>query len=161
MASSLVKASTWGHRVRLFPVFPAISHTLPIDARIKEIQQQFLFPESRPEPAEIVQEEPVAEESSPSVTGVPHTIAVSGGIHFIMTDELAEAETEAAVEALGEGVDWVDVKGPTETEQHAQLEITETIVEAEVNGHAVVEESVTVATTTEASHQFPVQRVMH
>lgn len=99
----------------------------------------------------------VVEDTTPSVIGVPHTIGTSGGIHFIMTDELAEEQVEAEAEPQAEAEapvdtgDWVNVEGAVEAEPAAHVEITETVIETDVDGRAVVEESVTVTTTTEVS----------
>ena len=123
-------------------------------SRIREIQQQFLFhPPSQGESVEPIQEQPPVEELVPPVTvsGISHTITTPGGIHFIMTDELAEEEAEADAAGSADNNEWVDVQGAAEVEQPAEVEVTETVVEAQVNGHTVVEESVTVTTTTEVS----------
>lgn len=93
------------------------------------------MPEPEPAPVE-----------TPLVGGVPPTISTSGGIHFIMTDELAEAAVEA--ETQPEGNEWVDVQGPVDPEP-AEVEVTETVIEAQVNGHTVVEDTLTITTTTE------------
>ncbi|KAH9855194.1 hypothetical protein C2E23DRAFT_751794 [Lenzites betulinus] len=124
-------------------------------SRILEIKEQFLNPppQKPTEPEEEIEEAPaVSEETPTSVTGVPSAISTIGGINFILTDELAEAETEN-VQDSGE---WVDVQAQPEPEQPAEVEITETVVTAEVNGHAVVEESVTITTTTEVSPSGPI-----
>ncbi|RPD78222.1 hypothetical protein L226DRAFT_286231 [Lentinus tigrinus ALCF2SS1-7] len=124
-------------------------HGVPY-SRIRDIQQQFLYP-SAAVAAEALAQAPVAEDtvsSVSSVIGVPPPVATSGGIHFIMTDELAEEGAEAEPEAHAESGDWVDVEGAVEAEQPTQVEITESVVE--VDGHVVVEESVAV-TTTEVS----------
>ncbi|KAI0743781.1 hypothetical protein C8Q80DRAFT_860101 [Daedaleopsis nitida] len=124
-------------------------------SRIQEIQNRFLFPpppEARSVDVDVTLEETAAPVPEPSLSvGVPHTIAIPGGIHFILTDELAETETEPEAEFgvhSGSG-DWVNVDSTPEVDQPAEVEITEAVVEAEVNGHHVVEESVTVTTTTE------------
>lgn len=108
-------------------------------------------PPQQPAPVEVDHEEPVVEESAPPVSGISHTLTTPGGIHFIMTDELAETEAEAEAEAVGQAdnSEWVDVQAAAEAEQPAEVEIIETVVEAQINGHTVVEESVTVTTTTE------------
>ncbi|KAI0371149.1 hypothetical protein BV20DRAFT_965824 [Pilatotrama ljubarskyi] len=123
-------------------------------SRILEIKDQFLHPPPpQPKAAEEPQE-PVAEaeEVPASVSGIPSTIGTSGGINFILTDELAEAEAENPAES-GE---WVDVQAQPEPEQPAEVEITETVTEAQVNGHTVVEESVTITTTTEVPPSGPI-----
>lgn len=108
-------------------------------------------PPQQPAPVEVDHEEPVVEESAPPVSGISHTLTTPGGIHFIMTDELAETEAEAEAEAVGQAdnSEWVDVQAAAEAEQPAEVEIIETVVAAQINGHTVVEESVTVTTTTE------------
>ena len=85
---------------------------------------------------------------TPSVGGVPPTISTSGGIHFIMTDELADASVEADTQP--EGNEWVNVQGPVDPEP-AEVEVTETVIEAQVNGHTVVEDTLTITTTTEVT----------
>ncbi|KAI8993793.1 hypothetical protein BD414DRAFT_456900 [Trametes punicea] len=117
-------------------------------SRIVEIKEQFLHPPAeQPQEADEIQEAaPIAEEPPISVVGVPSTIGSSGSINFILTDELAEAEVE---QPAGSG-EWVDVQPQPEVEQPAEVEITETVIETQVNGHTVVEESTTVTTTTEA-----------
>ena len=81
------------------------------------------------------------------VSGIPPSAGPSGEIRFIMTDELAEAEAEAEAESQPDGGEWVEV-APTENEP-AEVEVTETIVEAQINGHTIVEDTVTITTTTE------------
>ncbi len=123
---------------------------LSSDSRIREIQDRFLRPSTPQEkPIEMPEPEPApAPVETPSVGGVLPTISTSGGIHFIMTDELAEAAAEA--ENQPEVNEWVDVQGPVDPEP-AEVEVTETIVEAQVNGHRVVEDTVTITTTTEVT----------
>ncbi|CDO76730.1 hypothetical protein BN946_scf184796.g24 [Trametes cinnabarina] len=118
-------------------------------SRIIEIKEQFLNPppkevQEAPEPTEPVF---VAKEVEAPIGGLPSTISSTGAINFILTDELAEAEAEQSVESA----EWVDVQGQPEPEQPAEVEITETITEAQVNGHTLVEESVTVSTTSEST----------
>ncbi|KAI0674982.1 hypothetical protein C8Q78DRAFT_965152 [Trametes maxima] len=117
-------------------------------SRIVEIKEEFLHPPPKPaqepeEPREII---PFLDDSAASVSGVPSTVGTSGGINFILTDELAEAEEEQPVES-GE---WVNVQAQPEPEQPAEVEVTESTTELKINGHAVVEESIAVTTTTEA-----------
>ncbi|KAI0633408.1 hypothetical protein C8Q77DRAFT_1217818 [Trametes polyzona] len=122
-------------------------------SRVVEIKEQFLHPPPRLAPD---LEAPVYTgppgEAPLSVSGIPATIGTSGSINFILTDELAEAEAEQPT-ASGE---WVDVQAPVEPEAPAEVEITETVTTAEVNGHAVVEESVTITTTTEVPSSGPI-----
>ncbi|KAI0645378.1 hypothetical protein C8Q79DRAFT_911104 [Trametes meyenii] len=119
-------------------------------SRIVEIKEEFLHPPPKPaqEPEQPQESTPFFDESAASVSGIPSTVGASGGINFILTDELAEAEVEQPVE----GGEWVDVQAQPEPEpeQPTGVEVTETVTELEVNGHAVVEESITVTTTMEA-----------
>ncbi|KAI0356158.1 hypothetical protein OH77DRAFT_1423757 [Trametes cingulata] len=123
-------------------------------SRILGIKDQFLHPAPpQPKEAEEPQEAvPESEDVPASVSGIPSTIGTSGGINFILTDELAEAEAENPVES-GE---WIDVQAQPAPEQPAEVEITETVTEAQVNGHAVVEESITITTTTEVPAPGPI-----
>ena len=66
-----------------------------------------------------------------------------------MTDELAEATVET--ETQPEGNEWVDAQGSVDPEP-AEVEVREAIVEAQVNGHTVVEDTVTITTTTEVTN---------
>ncbi len=122
----------------------------PADSRVREIQQQFLHP-STVVAAEAPAQAPAAEDTLPSVIGLPPTVGTSGGIHFIMTDELAEEEAELETEAQADSGDWVAVEAAVEAEPPAQVEISETVVEAEINGQTVIEESIIMTTTTEVS----------
>ncbi|TFK94620.1 hypothetical protein K466DRAFT_292806 [Polyporus arcularius HHB13444] len=124
-------------------------HGVPY-SRVREIQQQFLHP-STVVAAEAPAQAPAAEDTLPSVIGLPPTVGTSGGIHFIMTDELAEEEAELETEAQADSGDWVAVEAAVEAEPPAQVEISETVVEAEINGQAVIEESIIMTTTTEVA----------
>ncbi|KAI0655963.1 hypothetical protein C8Q70DRAFT_922658 [Cubamyces menziesii] len=120
-------------------------------SRILEIKDRFLNPppeepREAEEPQESADVDAVSVDPPVSVAGIPSTIGSSGGINFIVTDELAEDENEQVAEVASE---WVDVQPQPVAEKPVEVEITETVTEAEVNGHAVVEESITVTTTTE------------
>lgn len=124
------------------------AHGFLLDSRIREIQDRFLRPPT-PQEKHIEMPEPeLAPVETPSVGGVPPTISTSGGIHFIMTDELADASVEADTQP--EGNEWVNVQGPVDPEP-AEVEVTETVIEAQVNGHTVVEDTLTITTTTEVT----------
>ena len=99
-----------------------------------------------PEP----QPHPVDESDIAPVSGIPPTVGASEGIRFMMADELAEveAEVEAATGTQPES-EWVEVEA-----KPPAVEITETVVETEMNGHTVVEDVVTITTTTEVSAIF-------
>ncbi|KAI0829685.1 hypothetical protein BC628DRAFT_1358217 [Trametes gibbosa] len=126
-------------------------------SRINEIKEHFLNPPPHvPKDPEVLEEEeaPIVSEDVPlSVSGVPSAIGTSGGINFILTDELAEPESEN-VQDNSSG--WVDVQIQPDPEQPAEIEITETTTTAEVNGHTVVEESITVTTTAEVPSSGPI-----
>ena len=109
------------------------------DSRIREIQELFLRPPppQSPPPQE-PQAHPAREEEVAPVSGVPSTVGTSEGIRFIMTDELAETE-DGPVESQHISDSWVDV-----AEEKPSVEIEETIVEGEVNGHTVVQDTITV-----------------
>ncbi|OSD04029.1 hypothetical protein PYCCODRAFT_1364691 [Trametes coccinea BRFM310] len=116
-------------------------------SRIVEIKEQFLHPppkevQEAEEPTETIF---VAEQVEAPIAGLPSTLSSTGAINFILTDELAEAEADQSTESA----EWVDVQAQPEPEQPAEVEITETITEAQVNGHTIVEDTVTITTTTE------------
>ncbi|KAL7281302.1 hypothetical protein ACG7TL_004611 [Trametes sanguinea] len=118
-----------------------------IVSRIVEIKEQFLHPppkevQEAEEPTETIF---VAEQVEAPIAGLPSTLSSTGAINFILTDELAEAEADQSTESA----EWVDVQAQPEPEQPAEVEITETITEAQVNGHTIVEDTVTITTTTE------------
>ncbi len=112
-----------------------------------EIKERFLNPPPAPpkEAEESQDASTVSEEAPASISGIPSTIGTSGAINFILTDELAEAEAETAPDSN----EWVDVQAQPEPEQSAVVEVSETVTAVEVNGHTVVEDSVTITTTTE------------
>lgn len=118
------------------------------DTRLHEITDLFLNPPRAPtpEPEEvtvefIAPEQPTEEpEPEPAVGGLPPLPGPTGSFRFVQEDELAEEETEQAQE-----------------EQAVEVDVEETTTSVNVNGHTIVEESVTFTTTTEAGflHQFP------
>ncbi|KAI0769327.1 hypothetical protein BD413DRAFT_81589 [Trametes elegans] len=117
-------------------------------SRIIEIKEQFLNPppEQLKEPEQPAEADNVTTTTASSVIGGPSAINTSsGGINFILTDELEEPEAEQPAQS-GE---WVEAPSQPDPEQPAEVEVTETVTEVEVNGHTVVEESVTITTTTE------------
>ena len=110
------------------------------DSRLVEITQLFLNPPAVEEPAV---EEPVVEESFEvveiPVVALPSAVPAGGSFHFMQEDELAQTEPEPEPEVTPEEA----------VEESTTVEVVDTVVETEVNGHAVVEETVTVTTTTE------------
>ncbi|KAL1942664.1 hypothetical protein VTO73DRAFT_4904 [Trametes versicolor] len=116
-------------------------------SRVVEIKERFLNPPPAPpkEAEESQEASTVSEEAPTPISGIPSTVGTSGAINFILTDELAEAEAENAPDSN----EWVDVQAQAEPEQPTEVEISETVTELEVNGHTVVEDSVTITTTTE------------
>lgn len=109
--------------------------------RLHEITDLFLNPPRAPtpEPEEvtvefIAPEQPTEEaEHEPAVGGLPPLPGPTGSFRFVQEDELAEEETEQAQE-----------------EQAVEVDVEETTTSVNVNGHTIVEESVTFTTTTEA-----------
>lgn len=93
-----------------------------------------------------VEEEAVLEEESfevveEPVVALPTAVAVGGAFHFMQEDELVQAgpETETETEPTQEEV----------VEESTTIQVVDTVLETEVDGHAVVEETVTITTTTE------------
>lgn len=131
----------------LLLLFPDPVLTLHAVSRVVEIKERFLNPPPAPpkEAEESQDASTVSEEAPASISGIPSTVGTSGAINFILTDELAEAEAENAPDSN----EWVDVQAQPEPEQPTEVEISETVTEVEVNGHTVVEDSVTITTTTE------------
>lgn len=89
----------------------------------------------------------VTEEPEVTVTGLPPSLGTAGSFHFMQEDELAGQAEEPNFEEA-EWVERPDVASEPEPEQPAKVEVVETVVEADVNGH-VVEDSVTVTATSE------------
>lgn len=82
-------------------------------------------------------EEPVEESV---VQGVPPSLASGGSFTFVQDDEL-EAEPQQPTEPPS----W-----PQQTEeQPVEIEITERITEVNLDGHNIVEDTVTITTTQE------------
>ncbi|KAH8083800.1 hypothetical protein BXZ70DRAFT_958202 [Cristinia sonorae] len=123
-------------------------HGVPF-SRLVEITQTFANPaQTEPSTAESVgQSIEQSDESVPTpdvaVGGLPTSLGASGSFHFMQEDEL-----EANPELSASQQEWVQVN---ESEVTPEVEITETTTEVHVNGHTVVEESVTVTTTAEVS----------
>ncbi|KAF7793779.1 hypothetical protein EIP86_004900 [Pleurotus ostreatoroseus] len=125
-------------------------------SRLHEITDLFLNPPRAPTPP--VEEAPVefiiAEaapeelEPEPAVLGLPPSLAPAvGSFRFVQEDELAaelEAEIEAQVEAEVEAE--LEQLQPVE-EPPVEVEVEETVTE--VNGHTVVEETITVTAPAE------------
>lgn len=87
-----------------------------------------------------------AEPAEPAVD-LPSALGTTGSFHFMQEDEL-ENQADEVIEESG----WVvtpDAPTVPEVEQPAEVEVVETVVEAEVNGHTVVQETTAVTTTTE------------
>lgn len=83
-------------------------------------------------------EEELVEE--PAVQGLPSSLSHGGGsFRFVQEDEL-EAEAQEAEPG------WQD---QAEEEQLAEVEVTETITELNVNGHTLIQDTVTITTTEE------------
>ncbi|KAH9949636.1 hypothetical protein B0H21DRAFT_103991 [Amylocystis lapponica] len=123
-------------------------------SRFVELTELFLNPPRVPTPEESIDEQAeqteedteeadAAEETPVLVTGLPSTLASSGSFHFMQDDELAN-ETGGADFDETELIDKADIP----EELPAEVEVVDTVVETTVNGHTVVEESVTI--TTEA-----------
>jgi len=147
------------HRVRESNVGSYLLLTIAVVSRLLELTQIFLNPpapltppveeEPEPQPEPELELEPETEEepvSAPAVGGLSASLANSGSFHFMQADELA-AEPEVPVQEQ-----WVHV---SESEQ-PDIEVTETITESEANGHHIVEETITITTTsTEAEILAP------
>ncbi|KAI0958732.1 hypothetical protein AcV7_004461 [Taiwanofungus camphoratus] len=130
-------------------------HGVPY-TRLHEITQIMLNPPSVPTPpSESPDEQPgessvaVTEEPEVTVTGLPPSLGTAGSFHFMQEDELAGQAEEPNFEEA-EWVERPDVASEPEPEQPAKVEVVETVVEADVNGH-VVEDSVTVTATSEVT----------
>lgn len=111
-----------------------------------EITQHYTNPARTEPPSEelpiivefvAVGDEPIEE---PVVQGVPPTLPSGGSFRFVQEDEL-EAEAQQPTESAS----WPEQAN----EQPAEVEITETITEVNINGHAVIEDTVTITTTQE------------
>lgn len=93
------------------------------------------------ETVEFITAEVPAEESEPepepAVGGLPPSVGPTTVLRFMQEDELAQE---------------VPSEQPSPEEVPVTVEVEETIAEVNVNGHAVVEETVTITTTTEVSH---------
>ena len=119
------------------------------DARLVEVSQNFANPPPPVAASESSEEPDVPPPSLPepevtAVGGLPATLGTSSSFHFMQEDEL-----EAATEELQQSTsDWVQVHNEPEPEQ---VEVTEIRTEVDVNGHSVVEGSVTVTTISEVS----------
>lgn len=117
------------------------------DSRFNDITYQFLNPRPQTPPTaepavvEFLIEDAPEETPDLLVGGMPLTIATTANsFQFVQDDEL-EAE----------------LVQQEEEEQPADVEVTETITEVTVNGHTVVEDTVTVTTTTEVPILHPSQ----
>ncbi|GJE94905.1 hypothetical protein PsYK624_110810 [Phanerochaete sordida] len=112
-------------------------------SRFSDITYAFLNPRVPTPPVEpefLASETPIeAAAADVAVGGLPSTIAPTASFQFVQEDELADEE-EALEEALAEAIG---------EEAPADVELTETITEVTVNGHTVIEDTVTVTTTTE------------
>ena len=121
--------------------------TIP-DSRLHEITDLFFNPPRVPTPpAETIEfiatEVPVEEESpAPVVGGLPPSVGTTGAFRFVQEDELAL-----------EDVPVEQTQQPEEAP--VEVNVEETHAEADVNGHTVVEESVTVTATTEVQFSAP------
>ncbi|KZT11078.1 uncharacterized protein LAESUDRAFT_721499 [Laetiporus sulphureus 93-53] len=123
-------------------------------SRLAEITQLFLNPLQPEAFAEVLAEEAVEEppetieQVEASVAGIPAIIGGTGSFHFMQEDEL---ENQAA-EPIFEQAPWTEAAeaaSEPQREQPAEIEITETVVEADIDGRTVVQDTVTVTTTTE------------
>lgn len=89
--------------------------------------------ELQPAVEEEEEEEPVSESA---VGGLPPSLAASGSFHFMQADEL-EAEPEPVIQ---DSEPWE----PVSESELPEVEVTEAITETEVNGHLIVEKTVTI-----------------
>lgn len=129
-----------------------LTDLMTADSRLSDITYAFLNPRVPTPPVEpefLANETPLEAADIP-VGGLPPTIAPTASFQFVQEDELAEEE-EVLEEAIAEAV---------AEEASADVEVTETITEVTVNGHTVVEDTVTVTTTTEVSHPRLTSRCM-
>lgn len=120
---------------------------MPIDSRLLEISQFASNPPpvaAPPSESSETIETPVPNvaEIEVAVGGLPPTVESSNSFRFVQEDEL-EASEELQQSQTS---DWVQV---SEAEPEEHVEVTETTTVAEVNGHTIVEETVTVTTTSE------------
>lgn len=109
-----------------------------------DFTHRFLNPRSPSPPPEqpAVSVEFIPTESAapePAVGGLPLIISTTSSFQFVQDDEL-EAEVEAQEQ---------------EQEQHNEVEVDETITEVTINGHTVIEDTVTITTTTEVRARLP------
>ena len=120
----------------------------PQDTRFIEIAHAFLNPRTptpltvdAPAAVEFMAGEAVDEVVDQPVGGLPPSIAPTSSFQFVQDDEL-EAETQE--EALQELVEELEEQAQPDVEV---IEITETVAEMNINGHRVVEDTVTLTTT--------------
>lgn len=129
-----------------------------LDARLVEITEIFANPPQPETPAPEEQPEPPADEAAPTpevaVGGLPPSVAPSGSFHFMQEDEL-EASPELG-QSAAEQQEWVQV---SESETAPEIEVSETTVELHADGHTLVQETVTVTTTSEVSPVFAESQV--
>ncbi|THH30929.1 hypothetical protein EUX98_g3250 [Antrodiella citrinella] len=121
-------------------------------SRLVEITQLYVNPAATETPESVEESIEQSEESAPTpeitVGGLPPSLATSGSFHFMQEDEL-EANPELSQSAT-EQQEWVQIESDAAL---PEVEVTETIAEVEVNGHTVVQDTVTVTTTTEYSKE--------
>lgn len=167
MDSFQEKAISRAQLVRIrFPASFSVLMTKFTDARLLEITHLLLNPPRVPTP---VHEEPVEEpkevsasldsivdsESDVAVAGVPEVIPTSGSFHFMQASELETPSFEDSAE----WVERADATAHEEVDRSApQEEIVETVIEAGINGHGLVEESVAVVLPTETEVGDALQR---
>lgn len=126
------------------------------DNRLVEITQRFAHPAATETPESEEQSIEQSEESTPTpeiaVGGLPPSLATSGSFHFMQEDEL-EANPELSQSAT-EHQEWVQVESETTS---PEVEVMETMAKVKVNGHAVIQDIVTVTTTIEVGgfHSIP------
>ena len=109
-----------------------------------------------PEPEEetpVEEEAPVESSEAPEIAigGLSTKIATSSSFHFMQEDELERPQAEPTLDEQ----EWVvtdDVPAEIEPVQPPPVEVEETITEAAVNGHAIVQDTVTVTETVDVSH---------
>ncbi|OCH93110.1 hypothetical protein OBBRIDRAFT_790581 [Obba rivulosa] len=130
-------------------------HDVPY-SRLIEITHLFLNPPPTPAPEEIVNEfvqevtPEVVVEPAVAVVGIAPPISATNSFRFMTEDELAGENDEPNFE---DSAEWVerpeDTEVPAEAAALAEVEVLDTVVETNVNGQVVVEETFTVTTTTE------------
>lgn len=87
------------------------------------------------------------EDSQPAVLGLPPSLAPQASFRFVQDDELeVEAQAEAAEEAEAQS-GWQEQLDQVTPE----VEVSENITELTVNGHTIVQDTITITTTAEVS----------